>query len=414
MAKLARTRLAGTIVATALCAAAADAAVAQDGALVLNNQLQLGDVVAGQTLNVVDVRGQVTASTAAQSNAAIGGADNGRLNLRSDQIARGETVARTSMTLRGDTTGPVTGVIQARGNYLAATTNNAASTINARQSVEDDVRARSEIVNSDARLLGGANIAVGAFGNTTALGGTNTAVRGTIEQTTTGDVRAHNVANTQYIPAPADFSGQAVANAVQITSAGASNQNTTIRQRSQGGMVEAAVNPNAGNAWDLAGRANAAGNLAATYNRGGALITRTDQENDAQIRSAARVFAYDYGRAVASANGVGNEVSVGNQDIYVKIDNSQLNSGGVDATATFQGGKGYDAYVGANATGNSVTGYACSTCGGDLNANSVQVNNGNINAVANTVISGSSRHVISGANAVGNAASFYVTGNGGG
>lgn len=136
--------------------------------------MQLGDVVAGQTLNVVDVRGQVTASTAAQSNAAIGGADNGRLNLRSDQIARGETVARTSMTLRGDTTGPVTGVIQARGNYLAATTNNAASTINARQSVEDDVRARSEIVNSDARLLGGANIAVGAFGNTTALGGTNT------------------------------------------------------------------------------------------------------------------------------------------------------------------------------------------------------------------------------------------------
>ena len=77
-------------------------------------------------------------------------------------------------------------------------------------------------------------------------------------------------------------------------------------------------------------------------------------------------------------------------------------------------GKGYDADVGANATGNSVTGYACSTCGGDLNANSVQVNNGNINAVANTVISGSSRHVISGANAVGNAASFYVTGNGGG
>ena len=95
MAKLARTRLAGTIAATALCAAAANAASAQDGALVLNNQLQLGDVVAGQTLNVVDVRGQVTASTAAQSNAAVGGADNGRLNLRSDQVARGETVART-------------------------------------------------------------------------------------------------------------------------------------------------------------------------------------------------------------------------------------------------------------------------------------------------------------------------------
>ncbi len=370
-------------------------------------------MVAGQTLNVVDVRGQVAASNAAHSNMAVGGADNGELNLRSDQVAEGRTIARTSMTLRGDTGGPVIGVVQARGNYLAATTNNAVMNTDARQTVSDDVHARSEIVNSDARLLGGANIAVGAFGNTTALGGTNTSVYGTVEQTASADVRAHNGAATQYIPAAADFSGQAAANAVQITSAGASNQDTTIRQRSQGGMVEAAVNPNAGNAWDLAGRASAAGNLAATYNHGGALITTTDQENDARIRSAARVFAYDYGRAVATANGVGNEVSVGNQDIYVKIDNSQLNSGGVDVTATFEGAKGYDAYVGADAVGNSVTGYACSTCGGDLNATNVQVNTGAINATANTMISGSARHVISGANAVGNAASFYVTGNGG-
>lgn len=413
MVKLAQIRLAGTIAVTALFAAAANAASAQDGALVLNNQLQLGDVIAGQTLNVVDVRGQVAASNAAHSNMAIGGADNGVLNVRSDQVAQGRTVALTSMTLRGDTAGPVTGVVQARGNYLAGTTNNAAMNMDARQTVNDDVLARSEIVNSDARLLGGANIAVGAFGNTTALGGTNTAVRGTIEQTASADVRAHNVAATQYIPAAAAFSGQAVANAVQITSAGASNQNTTIRQRSEGGMVEAAVNPNAGNAWDLAGRASAAGNLAATYNHGGALITTTDQDNSAQIRSAARVFAYDYGKAVVAAHGVGNEVSVGNQDIYVKIDNSQLNSGGVDVTSTFQGGKGYDSYVGADAIGNSVTGYACSTCGGDLNATSVQTNTGNINATANTMISGSSRTVISGANAVGNTASFYVTGGGG-
>ena len=41
------------IAATAMCAAAATEAAAQDGSLVLNNQLQLGDVISGQTLNVV-------------------------------------------------------------------------------------------------------------------------------------------------------------------------------------------------------------------------------------------------------------------------------------------------------------------------------------------------------------------------
>ncbi|MFY8163095.1 MAG: holdfast attachment protein D, partial [Brevundimonas sp.] len=63
MAKPARIRLAGTIAATILCAAAATEAAAQnppqDGTIVLNQQLQLGDVFAGQTLNVVDPQDQV-------------------------------------------------------------------------------------------------------------------------------------------------------------------------------------------------------------------------------------------------------------------------------------------------------------------------------------------------------------------
>ena len=85
MAKLAQIRLAGTIAVTALCAAAANAAVAQDRGLVLNNQLQLGDVVAGHTLNVVDVSDQVTVSTAAQGNSQAGGADGQDLDVRSTQ-----------------------------------------------------------------------------------------------------------------------------------------------------------------------------------------------------------------------------------------------------------------------------------------------------------------------------------------
>jgi len=410
MAKLAQIRLAGTIAVTALYAAAANTAVAQDGPLVLNNQLQLGDVVAGQTLNVVDVSatGYAFTSNAALGNSAVGGTEGEAMNVRSNQIARGDTTATTTMTLRGDTNGPVIGIIQARANNLTATTNDAATSVTATQEASGDTFARSNITNADARLVGGAYVAVGAVGNNVGLDGTNASTTGVIDQTTSGEVRAHNLASTQYIPAAALFSSDATANAVQVATDGVSNQNMTVRQRSNGAMVEAAVNTSAGNAWDLAGRATATGNLVGLGNEGGGVSATVDQENSARIRGAARVFAYDYGKAYVASRAAANEVSLVGDDFAVGIDNAQRNTGLVESTATFQGAKGYDVYVGADAIGNVIN---CVQCRGA--ANNVQTNSGNISATANTTITNSNRTVISGANAVGNAATFYVSGNGG-
>ena len=419
MAKLARTRLAGTIVATALCAAAANAAVAQERGLVLNNQLQLGDVVAGQRLNVVDVSDQVTVSAAASGNSLAGGTEGEALRLRSSQTMRGDAASSTTLTLGGDTNGRVTSVTQARANYLAGTAINAPMAVEAEQIGHGDVTATSRITGTDARLINGGQIASGAYGNTVALAGAasgsdRTAITGTIDQTMHGDVRATNTASPRYAPAPNDFSSEALANAVQVSTGPSSNQELTVRQRSSGAVVEADTSVWAGNAWDLVGRGRATGNQAAFYNQGGSLVTTTDQDNSAQVRGAVELSSYDFGAATAAADAIGNNVVVGNNDIYVDIDNIQNNTGGVEATASFVGQKGYDAYVGANAAGNSITGYACAECGGDLNANNVQTNAGNVRAMATTTINGQGRNVISGANAVGNAATFYVTGNGGG
>ena len=104
-----------------MCAAAATEASAQDRGLVLNEQIQLGDVIVGQTLNVVDVSDQVTVSNAAQGNSLVGGADGQAVDVRSSQDMRGEASASTTMTLGGDTNGLVTSITQARGNYLAGT-----------------------------------------------------------------------------------------------------------------------------------------------------------------------------------------------------------------------------------------------------------------------------------------------------
>ena len=410
MAIPARIRLAGTIAATALCVAAATEASAQDGTIVLNEQLQLGDVFSHQTLNVVDAQEQVTVSTSAQGNSASGAVENGAITVQSDQQMQGDAVATTDMTMGGDTYGLVTATTQAGGNYLSVSAYDADLSVDATQSDTGGlVSATSQLGEDDARLLGGAVINASAISNTVALYGEGSSVGGAIDQSSSATVRAYDRIETQYIPAEASVSSQAIVNAVAVTSGQTSGQDLRIVQRSTGDFVEAESSANAGNAWDLAGRAHATANQAVLYNEGGSVVVESSQDNTAFVRAAATTTAYDYGRAEAHARGAANELSVGNNDIYVEIDNSQFNSGGVAVTATFSGTNGYDVYVGADAVGNSVTGYACSECEGSLEARNSQTNGGDVSAAADTTVAGSTRAVITGANAVGNSASFYVS-----
>lgn len=393
-----------------LCAAAATEAAAQDGTIVLNQQLQLGDVFAGQTLNVVDSQDQVTVGTSAQGNSASGAVYNGSITVQSDQTMQGDAVATTDITLGGDTWGVVNATTQAGGNYLAVSAYDATLTLDATQTTDDGlISATTEVGDSNARLHAGAAVGASAISNTVAVYGQTSVVGGTIDQSSSAIVRSFGRIESQYIPAEASVTSQAIANAIAVNSDNTSGQDLSIAQRSFGSFIEAEASANSGNAWDLAARARATANQAVLYNEGGSVVTASDQRNSSFVRASALTTAYDYGRAEAYARGAANELSVGNNDIYVEIDNTQFNTGGVDVIATFSGTNGYDVSVGADAIGNSVTGYACSECEGYLEAANTQTNTGDVSAVANTTVAGSNRSVITGANAVGNSASFYVS-----
>jgi len=406
------------MVATALCAIAATEASAQDGGLVLNEQLNLGDIIVGERLNVIDTSAQVSSSVTAQGNSLIGATEGENIRVQSQQEMQGAARARSDMSLGGQTDGVVVSTVQARGNYLAGTANNARMQIEAQQTTTGAVNAQTFITGDDALLAGGAVIATGAIANTVALSGSGTAsdraaVVGTIDQSASGPVFASTRGSPRWVRDPSDFSAQAIGNAVQSTTGPNSNQELAIRQRTNGERIEADVGLYAGNGWDLVARANATANTVSVYNQGGSLITTTDQANSSAVYAEAELSSYDFGKATAVATSTGNEVIVGNNDIYLEIDNSQLNSGGVEATANFTGQNGYDAYVGANAVGNSVTGFVCGDCGGNVNITNQQVNSGNVTATATTVINGSGRHIITGTTATGNAATFYATRPGG-
>ncbi len=403
------------IAATVTCAAVATEAAAQDQdpSIVLNEQIQFGDVFAGQTLDVFDSSDQVTVSNSATGNSLAGGVAGGTMTVRSTQSLQGDVRAETTFVVGGDTGGVVSGVTQANGNYLGLSAYDATLTTEATQTVGDvEIVATSTMDQGNERLLGGAWVDASAIGNTAALGGERSYFDGTITQSSGANIRASNYAATQYIPAEAGFTAQAVANVVAVTGASVTGQNLVIDQTSTGGIIDSGVSANAGNAWDLAGRANAGGNRVVLSNQGGSVVATTRQGNTSRIQSEAIVTAYDYGAANSYARGVANEVSVGNNDIYVEIDNTQINTGGVAVNAQFAGAQGYDAYVGADAAGNVVTGFACADCAGYINATNNQTNAGNVSATAQVTAGASNRAVVTGTNAVGNAATFYVSRSG--
>lgn len=412
MARRARIRIAGTTVATALCALAATEASAQQapGAVVLNEQLQLGDVFSHQTLNVVDAQEQVSSHTAATGNSATGSVQGGQITVRSNQDMRGDVESRSDVTLGGDTYGDVTLLDQATGNYLGVTAEAADLTVEATQSnTGGSVASVLEIGDETARIHGDMSATSSASSNNVALAGSRAFLSGTVDQSSSATVSAFGRVTSQYIPGEAVVSAHAVANAASAASGATSGQNLSLSQRADTDYIQAEAVATAGNAWNLAARARAAANDVNLYNQGGSVVVGADQQNTSFVRSSAYTAAYDFGRAEAVAHGTGNALSVGNDDIFVEIDSNQINSGGVEVTATFAGTNGYDAYVGAQAVGNQVVGYACADCEAYLEANTTQTNSGDVSATANTTVAGSGRGVITGATATGNSATFYVS-----
>jgi hypothetical protein len=122
---------------------------------------------------------------------------------------------------------------------------------------------------------------------------------------------------------------------------------------------------------------------------------------------------FQFGTGQATALGVGNSVLAGNQGPSTDLNNLQLNTGGIEAEASFTGDNGYDATSSATAMGNAAIGYACSQCGGVININNNQTTSGGgVEASSSTTITnlgGSNRSSTGIATAVGNSATFYVS-----
>ena len=376
-----------------------------------NTQVQLGDVFATGTLNVVTNTGDTTAVTTATGNGLTGSVITGGVNIQSTQSSAAAVAAQSTINVANDAGPSLTSTTAATGNTGDAGISGGGTLSGSfiQTTSGGPITGEDQINGADAQTVEAAQ-AVQAIGNSQGFGATGSTVNATVSQTNGADTTANGGTVYGYVADQGSFSAAAVGN--NVTSVGVANsvQTLGITQRNTGALVQGAQFTNLGNSQDTNTSATATANNFNATNEQGAFVVGVDQGNDAFVHAQSVETSFEFGGATVSAYGVGNSTFAGNTGTSINLTNTQVNgAGGVESTASFTGDNGFDAFTSATAMGNAATGFACSTCGGVMSVHNSQTNNGDAAATATTSITTSARSVRGTATAVGNNASFYVT-----
>lgn len=399
---------AGPVIAL-LCAAGTSQAQTPPSE-VINNQIQLGDVFATQTLDVVSATQGVGAETTSTGNNLVGSTEGADLNITSNQTMAGSTISSTTVNVTGEMGESSQINTTAIGNNVeAGTTQGTMVGVYTQIATAAPEVTAIGMLEADTAEAGDVGMATTAAVNSVSLGLTNGSAGVLVNQTSAASVLADGGAIIGYVSGTADVSGTAAGNTMSLVGTDSSAARAIVFQSNTAALTQASQFTAYGSVQTASTSASASGNVAATTNEGVLLDLTATQFNQSYVRAQAESAAYQYGEAASTAYGVGNSVLAGNVGEAVVLENVQLNTGGgVEAIATFAGADGYDGYARATAVGNDVTGYACASCFGQMTIDSRQTNSADVGATATTTI-GSGRIANSSATAVGNNASFYVT-----
>jgi hypothetical protein len=375
---------------------------------VSNDQYQLRGVTAETTV-VVGRAGDVGATAVASGNAASSANSDADVSFDNNQHMDGDANATTDATV-WHADGTVAVNATALGNGV---TSNA---VNGDQDLRSEQLAHGD-ANADARFTGGdagdAATSATASGNVAAVSQQYGQARVIADQESTGSISASVEADHCCVAGQAVAAGLASANNLTIGGETATILADT-RQTATGESVAARVDLYAGYATDASGNATANANAVTIDNQWGYVNARVDQRASADVSADSYVtLGGDFlGFASAGAYGVGNQAIVANVGSDTVLDVTQNNAGDISANAALSGEGGETALASAAAYGNSVTGSLCAYCDDNvptLTAHNDQTNSGDVRATS-TVIAPRAGLVGATSTAIGNAATYQVTG----
>lgn len=400
--------------------------VATSQSTVVNNQVQLGDVFATQTLNVVDTSDLSSAVTSATGNGLTASVDTGSLDVQSTQTASPNLPAEPG-NITAETHFNATGNIGAQSIVVTAATANTnesnslgggALTGSLTQIANGAAVTSDNDFNASTSHAGNLSISSQAIVNSISVGITGGSADLTTNQSSSSDVLAKSGSDSsiggatlKYTPGTATFTSIAVVNNVTSTGTGGATQTLDLTQSSTGDSTHGYQYVNVSNGQTVQGETAVTGNNISISNESAALNVVDNQMNTSFTQAESGVAANEYGSAQSTASGVGNSILAANVGPHTQVSNTQNNGGEIDVTAGFTGGTGpgYDAAISATAMANAATAFACSDCGGVININNSQSNDNGVNAFATVDTVGANRSVSSVATAVGNNATFYVS-----
>jgi len=410
MRRPAKTRLAGTLAAIPICAILSGVATSQTTTSpVLNNQINLGDVFAGQTLNVQTVSEGFSATTTAPANSAMVAVQDADASMTSNQDNSGVVLAHGVVNLTGKAGGASAMTTVAAGNAgTAAAVGGTLSAFMVQRNLAA-VTARGQLEADDAEVAD-VSISTLASGNTQGVTLVNGSTGARITQNSQANVLADGGAVVRHVTGTSAVSGVSTANNITLGGSEQSAARIITDQANTAAVTQASKFTAYGNSYLTSTAATASGNNLSASNEGPLLDVAAHQYNTAYVRAQAEETSYQFGAAQVTAQGVGNSALAGNYGQALVLDNVQTNDGGgVEVIASFGGESGYDAVSSATAMGNAVTGYSCSLCSGTMSVNNTQANNADV-AARNTVTVGSyGRSIVGVSTATGNNASFYVS-----
>ena len=385
------------------------------GSTVYNDQVQLGDVFATQTLNVVEPSEVVVAATTALGNGVTVFTEGTPVDVQSRQRLEGDV--RASTTLNGDASvGWNTSVTtSAVGNAGTANTLNGGSVSGTFRQQTGDVMVRAGTgVFAEWAYSGDISASAQAVVNSQAFGAeSGSSVDATLKQRSAATVEAATGVIIKHVPGSASFASSAVNNNLTASGVDGSQMDLAVQQTATGDHTQATVFVSGGLVQSSSAASSAVANNISVENHGQPLTVSAGQTNTSYVRAQTVNNIDAFGASTTLAYGVGNSTMVTEFGPELTLDTNQVNSGGVAAIAEASGRDGFDMSAQSTAIGNAVTGTVCTECGGVINANNRQVNHSNVTSTTNIGLTGANRSVSGVSTAVGNTASFFATTPGG-
>lgn len=365
---------------------------------------------ADQTLNVVTVSDQTSATTGATANSFEAASDRQNVDMRSNQYANGGVATNTRLNVAGYSGDATNLSTVSTGNSGNAQVTGATMTgVYSQFTAAQPISSISHIEAPDAE--GGDVTATSqALGNTQSLGVSYGTAGLRVNQSNAAQVTSDGGGVYGVVWGKAKYDAATIANNVSYNGDSGSGAAIAVWQNNTATLGQATQFTAFGQVQDGQTTATITGNNVSAVNNGFVLDANIQQTNQAYQRAQAWTSAYNFGAVAATASGVGNSALVGDIGGEVVIDATQINEvGGVEAEAQTVGQDGYDGQATATATGNAITGYACADCNGRMTVNASQTNSADVGASATTTMNGSVRSATGVATAVGNTATYYLS-----